>query len=223
MKANRGYQKKRTTIIIAIIAVLAILATIGTVVYVRGNRRAAAATPEVVGEVDTADNNSGNNGGQPTELPQLGDEAEVPTLPENNGETVVTNNGTTRTTITNANAGNNANVPSEEYTQTTIIPEGGDEVLVEETDTRSWQPVGVNKSLANAQLDVDALKVVAKSILGYHKEHKPSILIITHHKTILENIKPDYVHILKDGNIKKTGDYKLVEEIEKNGYKMIGD
>ena len=70
-------------------------------------------------------------------------------------------------------------------------------------------------------LDVDALKVVAKSILEYHKEHKPSILIITHHKTILENIKPDYVHILKDKTIKQSGDYKLADYVEENGFNNI--
>ena len=59
---------------------------------------------------------------------------------------------------------------------------------------------------------------------SYIKDNpKTSLLIITHYHRILSYIKPDYVHILKDGNIKKTGDYKLVEEIEKNGYKMIGD
>ena len=73
-------------------------------------------------------------------------------------------------------------------------------------------------------LDIDSLRVVCKNINSYIKDNpKTSLLIITHYHRILSYIKPDYVHILKDGNIKKTGDYKLVEEIEKNGYKMIGD
>ena len=70
-------------------------------------------------------------------------------------------------------------------------------------------------------LDVDALKIVSKSILEYYEEFKPSILIITHHKTILEYIKPDYVHILKDKTIKKSGDYKLADYVEENGFNNI--
>ena len=70
-------------------------------------------------------------------------------------------------------------------------------------------------------LDVDALKTVAKSILEYHEEYKASILIITHHKKILEYIKPDYVHILKNKTIKKSGDYKLADYVEENGFNNI--
>ena len=73
-------------------------------------------------------------------------------------------------------------------------------------------------------LDVDSLKIVSKNINKYLKDNKDcSILIITHYPRILEYIKPDYVHILKDGNIKKTGDMKLALEIEKNGYQIIGE
>ena len=70
-------------------------------------------------------------------------------------------------------------------------------------------------------LDVDALKKVAKSICEYSKIYKPSILIITHRKKILEYIKPDYVHILKDKSIKKTGDYTLANYVEENGFNEI--
>lgn len=70
-------------------------------------------------------------------------------------------------------------------------------------------------------LDVDALKTVSESILKYYEKFKPSILIITHHKKILEYIKPDYVHILKDKTIKKSGDYKLADYVEENGFNDI--
>ena len=71
-------------------------------------------------------------------------------------------------------------------------------------------------------LDVDSLKVVCDNINSYLKENKnTSLLIITHYPRILEFIKPNYVHILKDGKIVKTGDYKLAFEIEKNGYTGI--
>ena len=70
-------------------------------------------------------------------------------------------------------------------------------------------------------LDVDALKTVSESILEYHKKYKPSILIITHRKKILDYIKPDYVHVLKDKTIKKSGDYTLANYIEEKGFSNI--
>ena len=45
-----------------------------------------------------------------------------------------------------------------------------------------------------------------------------SMLIITHYSMLLEYLRPDYVHILQNKHIVKTGDYHLVEDIEKNGY-----
>lgn len=68
-------------------------------------------------------------------------------------------------------------------------------------------------------LDVDALKTVAKSINEYYREYKPTILIITHHTSILNYIKPDYVHVMNK-TIIKTGDINLAREIEENGYNL---
>ena len=67
-------------------------------------------------------------------------------------------------------------------------------------------------------LDVDALKLVAKSINEYYEEYKPSILLITHHKDLIELIKPSFCHVLKDGTIEKSGDYDLAIETLKVGY-----
>ena len=67
-------------------------------------------------------------------------------------------------------------------------------------------------------LDVDSLKIVANSIKKYHEQFKCSILMITHNPKILEILKPDYIHILKNKKIIKTGDYSLVNEIEKEGF-----
>jgi Fe-S cluster assembly ATP-binding protein len=73
-------------------------------------------------------------------------------------------------------------------------------------------------------LDVDSLRVVCKNINEYLKDNPDvSVLIITHYTRVLEYIKPDYVHILSNGKIKKTGNYELAFEIEKNGYSMIGN
>jgi len=72
-------------------------------------------------------------------------------------------------------------------------------------------------------LDVDALKMVANSIKEYHEETKCSILLITHNPKLLEILKPDYIHILKDKKIAKTGDYSLSKEIESKGFKHLFD
>ena len=67
-------------------------------------------------------------------------------------------------------------------------------------------------------LDVDSLKIVGNSVTDYFKQENPSILLITHYNRLLEYIKPDFVHIMKNGQIIKTGDYSLVKEIEESGY-----
>ena len=67
-------------------------------------------------------------------------------------------------------------------------------------------------------LDVDAVRAVSKGI-DMFKNDENAILIITHNMKILENLKVDYVHILVDGKIVKTGSAELAKEIEEQGYK----
>lgn len=69
-------------------------------------------------------------------------------------------------------------------------------------------------------LDVDAVRIVSEGVSRFHNENN-SVLIITHHNAILQSLKPDFVHILINGKIVKTGDASLVEEIEKNGYEQF--
>lgn len=66
-------------------------------------------------------------------------------------------------------------------------------------------------------LDVDAVRIVSETVAQYHNETN-SILVITHHSEILQKLKPDFVHILINGKIVKTGDASLIQEIEANGY-----
>ena len=66
-------------------------------------------------------------------------------------------------------------------------------------------------------LDVDAIKIVSKGIKMYKNENN-AVLIITHNTRILESLKVDYVHILVNGKIVKTGGQELAKEIEENGY-----
>lgn len=73
-------------------------------------------------------------------------------------------------------------------------------------------------------LDVDSLKVVANNINDYLEENKDtSVLIITHYSRILDLIKPDFVHEMKDGKIIKTGDINLSKQIEKTGFTGVNE
>ena len=66
-------------------------------------------------------------------------------------------------------------------------------------------------------LDVDAIKTVSKGIEMFQNK-KNAVLIITHNTKILHSLKVDYVHVLVDGKIVKTGNEGLAKEIEENGY-----
>jgi len=66
-------------------------------------------------------------------------------------------------------------------------------------------------------LDVDAIKTVSKGIEMF-KNHENAVLIITHNTKILHSLKVDYVHVLVNGKIVKTGSQELAKEIEENGY-----
>lgn len=67
-------------------------------------------------------------------------------------------------------------------------------------------------------LDVDSLKIVGENVMEYYKEKNPSILLITHYQRLLDYIKPDFVHIMNNGKIIKSGDISLVKMLEENGY-----
>ena len=66
-------------------------------------------------------------------------------------------------------------------------------------------------------LDIDALRAVSEGI-NKMKDGKRSFLVITHYSRILDYIKPDYIHVLKDGQIVHTGGPELVEQLEEEGY-----
>ena len=66
-------------------------------------------------------------------------------------------------------------------------------------------------------LDVDAVRIVSEGVNRFHNEEN-AVLIITHHNQILQKLNPNYVHILIDGRIVKTGGPELVREIEEEGY-----
>jgi Fe-S cluster assembly ATP-binding protein len=71
-------------------------------------------------------------------------------------------------------------------------------------------------------LDIDALSVVAN---GVNRQRAPdrAIVLITHYQRILDHVEPDWVHVLRDGQIVRTGDRTLALELERHGYGQLGE
>jgi Fe-S cluster assembly ATP-binding protein len=71
-------------------------------------------------------------------------------------------------------------------------------------------------------LDIDALRVVAEGVNALRTEDR-SIVMITHYQRLLDHIVPDFVHVLSEGKIVKSGDKELAKELEKSGYSWVHD
>jgi Fe-S cluster assembly ATP-binding protein len=69
-------------------------------------------------------------------------------------------------------------------------------------------------------LDIDALRIVSEGVNKLRNKYN-SFLVITHYQRLLNYIKPDYVHIIADGKIVKSGDFSLALELEEKGYEEI--
>jgi len=69
-------------------------------------------------------------------------------------------------------------------------------------------------------LDIDALKIVSEGVNALRNKDS-SFLIITHYQRLLDYIKPDFVHVLINGKIVKSGDSELALELEKKGYESF--
>ena len=95
---------------------------------------------------------------------------------------------------------------------------GGERKKLELVSMWMLKPSFIILDEIDSGLDVDALKVVSKSLKEYYDLYHPTILMVTHHSMILKNLKPDYVHIIGDGKVIKTGDYNLALEIEDKGF-----
>ena len=70
---------------------------------------------------------------------------------------------------------------------------------------------------SDAGFDIDAFKEVYHGV-NRLKDGKRSFIIVTHYQRILDYIKPDFVHVLYQGKIIKSGDFSMVAELEENGY-----
>lgn len=98
---------------------------------------------------------------------------------------------------------------------------GGEKKRNELIQLLMLQPDLIMLDEIDSGLDVDAIKTVA-NVINSMLDGKRSVLMITHYDRLLELIKPDFVHILNDGKIVKTGDYSLALELDEKGYEAIG-
>ncbi len=71
-------------------------------------------------------------------------------------------------------------------------------------------------------LDIDALQIVARGINQLHSPDK-SVVVVTHYQRLLNYIVPDFVHVLMDGRIVKSGGKELALELEEKGYSWIAE
>ena len=69
-------------------------------------------------------------------------------------------------------------------------------------------------------LDIDALKIVAQGVNDYRSPDR-SFILITHYQRILNYMQPDFVHVLMNGKLVKSGNMELAKELEKKGYSLI--
>ena len=95
---------------------------------------------------------------------------------------------------------------------------GGERKKNEILQMRMLTPKVILLDEIDSGLDIDSLKIIGKNVVEYKKENNPAVLLITHYQRLFKYIKPDFIHIMIDGKIVKTGDISLVKEIEENGY-----
>ena len=91
--------------------------------------------------------------------------------------------------------------------------------------TKIPRPLTLLKSLPHTSddklhLDIDSLKIISKGINIFMDSNK-AIILITHYQRLLDYIKPDYVHVMQNGKIIKTGNAELAKELEIKGYEWL--
>ncbi|MBB4153432.1 Fe-S cluster assembly ATP-binding protein [Sphingomonas jinjuensis] len=70
-------------------------------------------------------------------------------------------------------------------------------------------------------LDIDALRIVGDGINRIMRKPDKAVLLITHYQRLLDYVKPDFVHVLADGRITRTGGAELAHELEREGYTQV--
>ncbi|MCA1682867.1 MAG: Fe-S cluster assembly ATPase SufC, partial [Actinobacteria bacterium] len=97
---------------------------------------------------------------------------------------------------------------------------GGEKKRLEMLQMHMFGPKLAVLDETDSGLDIDALKVVAEGIQSL-RSPEVGILLITHYERILRYVQPDFVHVLVDGRIVRTGGRELAAELESKGYDFV--
>ena len=100
---------------------------------------------------------------------------------------------------------------------------GGEKKRMEMLQMLVLEPKLVMLDEVDSGLDIDALKSVAKAIDWLRRKNpETAFIIITHHARILDQVKPDFVHIMQSGKIVKSGGFSIADQLKKTGYQEFG-
>ena len=97
---------------------------------------------------------------------------------------------------------------------------GGEKKRNEILQMLTLEPNLVIMDETDSGLDIDALKIIANGVNNYRKPNR-SFLVITHYQRLLKYIEPDFVHVLIDGKIVRSGGKELALELEEKGYRWL--
>ena len=97
---------------------------------------------------------------------------------------------------------------------------GGEKKRNEILQLMMLEPEYVILDETDSGLDIDALKIVAKGVNAMRSSER-GFLLITHYQRLLDYIKPDYVHVMAEGRIVRSGGPELALELEKDGYEFL--
>ncbi len=95
---------------------------------------------------------------------------------------------------------------------------GGEKKRLEILQMAVLEPKFALLDETDSGLDIDAIQAVAEGVNQIVKTHKTGILVITHYQRILNYLRPNFVHVMRAGKITQSGDFSLVEQLEKSGY-----
>ena len=99
---------------------------------------------------------------------------------------------------------------------------GGEKKKMEMLQLNILKPKLALLDETDSGLDIDSLKIVSKNIKEYLNKDN-AVIIITHHKEILEKIEVDFVHILRDGKLVFSGNKDIINKIDKIGFENIDE
>ena len=94
---------------------------------------------------------------------------------------------------------------------------GGEKKRLEMLQMLVLQPTLVILDEIDSGLDIDAMKVVASAVNSLDRI-RTSVLVITHYQRLLDYLKPDQIHVMKDGQITESGGPEIALRLEKEGY-----